>query len=70
MDRKKKLLIILRMMPIATRISSLERISIIGIILRKRIWRGRIVKKILLSKRGMLLERNLSISSLQLTILV
>ena len=69
MDKNKKLLIILKMMLIAIRILSSARINTIGIILRKRIWRGRIEKKILHSKREMLQEKNLSINNHRLTIL-
>ena len=64
--KKKRPSIILKMMLIAIRTSSLARISTIGIILLRRIWRGKIEKKILLSRREMLPGKNLLRSSLRL----
>jgi len=64
MGKNKRPSIILKMMLIAIRISSLARISIIGIIPPRRIWRGRIEKKILRSRREMLRGKNPLRSSL------
>lgn len=64
--KKKRPSRILKMMLIAIRTSSLARISIIGTVLPRRIWRGRIEKKTLRSRREMLPGRNPSRSSLRL----